>query len=475
MQLSPEANIRIIGLAPAQHAWQTGLIAYAVSREFLRRLKALLWRRDRYRSENDDEELLWADFEEDYNFDAYRQCLMSSCAHQCIEKSDYTIRLALEVPSEDSNYQPDLLRRQKAVEELPDEKWEIFEEETHTYVVDIMPDLRAKPTSPPASCIVKTLSPLSPERPTSPQFSPVSPSYSPVSPNYSPTAPNATLHNSPPYSPTSPPYVQREDTEAKLPETSPAENNPLSPKGVSHLSPEIEDTEMVDTASNAGETEPSTETAPEETTLHENEAAGVVMNDSQNAPVTPEETKSHDDEVPDIVTNSPQNAPVAPMGESESLSRIPGLNLINADSLGSLSPRPTEDQSILLQPNKSPVLMAATPTGGLSPPPRAPDHEEDGVLVVPDTQDNGESETLGTETPEEGDFSVEQSQLLATAALSSMEAGNQETALKRPLDLDEDYGDEEEPSPKRQRSEDGDDEEAPSPKRRKSEDESLFM
>ncbi|KAJ2978394.1 hypothetical protein NUW58_g7514 [Xylaria curta] len=69
--------------------WKTGLIAYAFAREFLRRLKTLQFRRaqNSHRNSEHCDEFLWAAFEEHYNFDAFRQTLMSACAHQTIESS----------------------------------------------------------------------------------------------------------------------------------------------------------------------------------------------------------------------------------------------------------------------------------------------------------------------------------------------------------------------------------------------------
>jgi hypothetical protein len=455
IHLSPEANLHNIGLASVEHSWQTGLVAYAISREFLRRLKTLIWRRAR--SDNADEAELWADFEEDYNFDAYRQCLMSSCAHQCIEKSGYRIRLALEVPSDESEYQHDLIRRQKAAGDLPDEKWDFFEEETHTHAVQILVDL-PDPTDPPTSSQCSPASamedrnplPLSPGQPASP----TSPTYSFVSPIYSPISPAQSPSFLPKNSPVSRPYGKHGNTESIQLQINPAENEPLFPKGISHIRPEVEDTEMSDAASDAEEAE-------------------------LGADIAPGEINTPDEEGPDTVTNSPQNAPVAPMGEAGSLSRIPGLSFIAADSRRSPLSQPTEDQPTLLQPRQSCVLVAVTPTGGLSPPPRAPDDEEERILIISAAQENEEPEPHGIEAPEEGNLSVEQSQSqsqsLAAAALKSMEPGFQEPSLKRPLDLDENCSDEEGPSLKRQRSGDGSDEDAPSRKRQKSEDESLFM
>ncbi|KAK5626674.1 hypothetical protein RRF57_002389 [Xylaria bambusicola] len=117
--------------------WQTGLIAYAVSREFIRRLKVLQYRHDRGDGTCDDQDFLWAPFEEQHNFDTYRQNLLAACAHQCIEGSGFQARIALEVPSEDSNYQRELLGGNRPNILANDEKWNIFQTETHTHAIPI--------------------------------------------------------------------------------------------------------------------------------------------------------------------------------------------------------------------------------------------------------------------------------------------------------------------------------------------------
>ncbi|KAI0111168.1 hypothetical protein GGR51DRAFT_67847 [Nemania sp. FL0031] len=132
--------------------WKTGLVAYAISREFLRRLKTLQWRRDHGVSSN-EEDLLWAPFEEHYNFDAYRQSLMAACAYQTIEMSGYQVRLALEVPSEDSNYQHKSLSHINNSSFFErDEKWEVFQSPTHTFIVRLgvepRPEARPRLSSP---------------------------------------------------------------------------------------------------------------------------------------------------------------------------------------------------------------------------------------------------------------------------------------------------------------------------------------
>ncbi|KAH9905152.1 hypothetical protein F4778DRAFT_728880 [Xylariomycetidae sp. FL2044] len=92
--------------------WETGYVAFAFAREFLRRLKVLLFRRTHPSSDADaDTYFLWKPFEEHYTIDGYRQGLMAACLHQCIEKSNYQVRIALEVPSEKAAYSPSSLSR----------------------------------------------------------------------------------------------------------------------------------------------------------------------------------------------------------------------------------------------------------------------------------------------------------------------------------------------------------------------------
>ncbi|KAJ8106376.1 hypothetical protein ONZ43_g7085 [Nemania bipapillata] len=166
IELSTGATERYIVLEDIEcgevNRWKTGLVAYAISREFLRRLKALQWRRDHCL--NDNEEFLWAPFEEHYNLDAYRQSLMSACAHQTIEMSAYQVRMALEVPSDDSNYNPKSLSQiDSSLFFERDEKWEVFQS-THTFAL---------------------ITPEKPYMPGSPSWSPVSPRNAPPSPAFS--------------------------------------------------------------------------------------------------------------------------------------------------------------------------------------------------------------------------------------------------------------------------------------------------
>lgn len=137
--------------------WQTGLVAYAISREFIRRLKVLQHRQAR--EEETCQDFLWAPFEEDYNFDAYRQNLLSACGHHCVEGSGYRSRIALEVPSEDSMYDRSLLGADDNIL-AADDKWSIFQSQTHTHIINPYvnaisegrtPDTQPEATSPATS------------------------------------------------------------------------------------------------------------------------------------------------------------------------------------------------------------------------------------------------------------------------------------------------------------------------------------
>ncbi|KAI1493613.1 hypothetical protein F5X96DRAFT_686968 [Biscogniauxia mediterranea] len=111
-------------------AWETGYVAYAVAREVLRRLKVLTWRRreagGRGRNKNDDygvRELVFGPWEEYYDVDAYRQHMLAGCAHQTVERSDYRVRLCMEVPSDGSMYDPEALSHRPAADAPPDERF----------------------------------------------------------------------------------------------------------------------------------------------------------------------------------------------------------------------------------------------------------------------------------------------------------------------------------------------------------------
>ncbi|KAJ8133265.1 hypothetical protein O1611_g353 [Lasiodiplodia mahajangana] len=203
--------------------WKTGLVAYAISREFLRRLKTLQWRRSNGVSTN-EEDLLWAPFEEDYNFDAYRQSLMAACAYQCIEMSGYQVRLALEVPSEDSNYKPGSLSHIKSGSFFKqDEKWEVFQSPTHTFIAQLGVKPRRNPPPSPGF----NLPMMSPDLiPSSPSFSPTSPGNDePMSPNNAADGPETSL-------------MDVDLSVTSLPDTDMSEQNaPVAPMAQTNLSP----------------------------------------------------------------------------------------------------------------------------------------------------------------------------------------------------------------------------------------------
>ncbi|TRX90892.1 hypothetical protein FHL15_008097 [Xylaria flabelliformis] len=232
IQLPTTATVRDIMVTnlACNQSHLSGLVAYAVSREFLRRLKVLQYRRSCADGPSEDEDFLWENFEERYNLDAYRQDLTSACAYQTIEASDYQVRLALEVPSDDANYQPSLLRPQN-VRSYRDERWEIFQSPTHTltvngirlsaqapsftspsytskseYICRLRPNTPAcSPTSlqpnilSPANSL--NYSPASPLESNTPVYNPTSPSFS-TSPSFNPTSVNDHCPSSPARSPT---------------------------------------------------------------------------------------------------------------------------------------------------------------------------------------------------------------------------------------------------------------------------------
>ncbi|KAI0476277.1 hypothetical protein GGR56DRAFT_693607 [Xylariaceae sp. FL0804] len=132
----------------AEAEWQTGHVAYAVSREFIRRLKNLLFVTQQNKNTNTetDNRHLWADFAEHLNVDAYREGMMAACAHQCIWKAGHRVRLGLEVPSEQSKYDPTLLSRVRGPsvtcpppEDVPDERWDplLQPEPSHTHSIPL--------------------------------------------------------------------------------------------------------------------------------------------------------------------------------------------------------------------------------------------------------------------------------------------------------------------------------------------------
>ncbi|RYO77340.1 hypothetical protein DL762_009325 [Monosporascus cannonballus] len=114
---------------PVDYEWETGYVSYAVSREFIRRLKVLTHRRGQTdapdKCHSDAEGcLLWSPFEESHRINSYRESLMSACSNYVIELSDYRIRSTLEVPSAAANHNAAGLRpsQVEGSEDAVDEK-----------------------------------------------------------------------------------------------------------------------------------------------------------------------------------------------------------------------------------------------------------------------------------------------------------------------------------------------------------------
>ncbi|KAI1372420.1 hypothetical protein F4677DRAFT_262400 [Hypoxylon crocopeplum] len=128
-----------------EEEWATGHVAFAISREFIRRLKVLLYRRQLGRIDAATD-FLWDSFEEHYNIDSYRESIMAACAHQTIEKSGYLVRMAIEVPSPKSNHKAEelshLLAKSviSAPEVVPDELYKSSAD--FTVVVQIPEEMR---------------------------------------------------------------------------------------------------------------------------------------------------------------------------------------------------------------------------------------------------------------------------------------------------------------------------------------------
>ncbi|CAJ2503405.1 Uu.00g107990.m01.CDS01 [Anthostomella pinea] len=75
IDISADHNIHNFRTRDVEDEWETGLIAYAISRELMRRLRVVLWRREFLRRDHYD--LLWVAFEEHYDIDGYREGLMA--------------------------------------------------------------------------------------------------------------------------------------------------------------------------------------------------------------------------------------------------------------------------------------------------------------------------------------------------------------------------------------------------------------
>ncbi|KAI1651079.1 uncharacterized protein F4817DRAFT_326671 [Daldinia loculata] len=103
--LPDNAMVESFTTEDVHEAWATGHVAYAVCREFIRRLRVLNYQEDCGHAVNTG--LLWTGLEEHHDIDSYRESMMAACAHRTIRNSGYHVRMALEVPSEKSNYNPD--------------------------------------------------------------------------------------------------------------------------------------------------------------------------------------------------------------------------------------------------------------------------------------------------------------------------------------------------------------------------------
>ncbi|KAI0400903.1 hypothetical protein F4802DRAFT_462952 [Xylaria palmicola] len=384
IELSPNVSIGNLAVedisdgTPTGCSWMTGLIAYAVSREFLRRLKTLQWR-NRTNPDTADQRFLWAPFEEHYNLDAYRQQLMAACAHQTIEASSYRVRLALEVPSDDSNYDPELLAPvQNNEERVEDETWSAFQSPSHKWANDMVPQ---EPDDFWSSLADH-------EEPQQPRDGFASPS--PTSPKYDPRSPSI-LFSSPNYNPVSPPrYVP---------------DLPLSPSGSSH--PESEVRTVGNSKPNKRDpTSPNYNPhSPKETSLsfanfnfpsHSPDSpehgpsfpGACFLPPNYNPPLAPgyvpdlplsPSGTSHPESEDRTIGNAESNdrtVPVAQMGDHELSSSIPGLS-------AAVSPgqAPATILSTYGRPTTEPLHGQAptivTPTSGFLPSPVEPVQAED--------------------------------------------------------------------------------------------------
>ncbi|KAI1391849.1 uncharacterized protein F4822DRAFT_425071 [Hypoxylon trugodes] len=125
------------------YTWATGHVAYAFSREFMRRLKILLFRRQRGETPM---EFLFEPFEEHFDVDYYRELMISASAHYAIEKSNYQVRLALEVPSEKSKYDSKALKRVKIDAEKVEDEVYIRDAHNNRPIVVSIPKGTFKPS-----------------------------------------------------------------------------------------------------------------------------------------------------------------------------------------------------------------------------------------------------------------------------------------------------------------------------------------
>ena len=129
IQFTADSIISTLTCDQVAWQWETGYMSYAVSREFLRRLKVLIHRREREASGEpgsaSERALLWAPIEESPRIDGYRESLVGACSNYVIESSGYRIRSALEVPSSAAGHSPEKLRPDNDDAPIADEKIDI--------------------------------------------------------------------------------------------------------------------------------------------------------------------------------------------------------------------------------------------------------------------------------------------------------------------------------------------------------------
>ncbi|KAI0425082.1 hypothetical protein F5Y09DRAFT_347056 [Xylaria sp. FL1042] len=384
----PDINVA----TTSNYRWQTGLVAYAMSRELIRRLKVCQYRQKHGGSGSDSEDYFWAPFEEYYNLDGYRQSLMAACAHQAIEGSGFQTRMALEVPSEDSNYDRELLCQPGKTDHLADdEKWDVLQSETHTYTIEVCSNLTETPPveTPETSSRENSANVYDPAVPTREDSSAV---YDPAVPArkespavYDPAVPTR-KEPSATYDPTTPFYAPTSSQHTPI-LAPPAPQNSVNP-------------------------------SPEEMGCDE------MDYDAQIVP--------HDDQPTDFNVSIQGAAFVAPMEAPKLSAVIPGLGLVNPTKVTKIPTLLREETNIL-------DSMVAEPPA----PPSLPRGQTDILDIMLD----------GATTPT-ADENLMVAQLAATA-LNNMEANTaQENTRKRRMS-DED-GEQGMRSPKRHKSEGSD-------------------
>ncbi|RYP39209.1 hypothetical protein DL767_002317 [Monosporascus sp. MG133] len=168
--LSEDSLTPTLACDPVDYEWETGYVSYAVSREFIRRLKVLTHRRGQTdvpdeRCSDAERYLLWSPFEESHRINSYRESLMSACSNYVIELSGYRIRSALEVPSSAANHNAAGLRpyQVEGSEDAADEKISMGEKSRHFRLKMDVPEGYSRESS-----IEDTQPELAMEKPTEP-------------------------------------------------------------------------------------------------------------------------------------------------------------------------------------------------------------------------------------------------------------------------------------------------------------------